>query len=146
MLEPREKPLERPSFDEIYMRLAFELARRSTCRRLQVGAVITTLDHRRVLAVGYNGNASGLPNDCDSDAIGSCGDLHAELNAIINCDAPRELQKLVYVTDSPCVNCAKALINLGNVQRVYYSREYRIKDSLALLERVGISTHQLVLP
>ena len=65
------------------------IARRSTCTRLDVGTVITTTDYRKVLAVGYNGNASGLPNSCDRDEPGNCGCLHSEENAVINCDAPQ---------------------------------------------------------
>ena len=79
----------RPSFQKIYLRLALELAKRSTCKRLQVGTVITSVDFRKVLAVGYNGNASGLANTCDREEPGNCGCLHSEENAVINCDAPR---------------------------------------------------------
>lgn len=63
----------RPSFEEINMRYAELLAQRSTCARLQVGCVIASVDFRKVLAVGYNGNASGLPNRCDSTTPGACG-------------------------------------------------------------------------
>ncbi|MCX6109800.1 MAG: hypothetical protein NTZ90_09400, partial [Proteobacteria bacterium] len=78
----------RPTFPQIYMRLAFALAERSTCKRLKVGTVITSTDFRKVLAVGYNGNATGLPNSCDRDEPGNCGCLHSEENAVINCDSP----------------------------------------------------------
>lgn len=128
----------RPTFEKIYLDLATSLAQRSTCRRLQVGTVITSTDYRKVLAVGYNGNATGLPNHCDREDVGNCGCLHSEENAVINCDAPRYLDKFVFVTHLPCVQCAKRLINLGNVKRVYYGQEYRLKDSLELLRSVGI--------
>lgn len=129
---------ERPSFESIYMDLAFNMARRSTCQRLQVGCVITSPDFRKVIAVGYNGGASGLENDCESLEPGKCGHLHAECNAIINCDVPRATPKIVFCTDLPCVMCAKMLINLGGVQRVLYARDYRIKDALDLLHKAGI--------
>ena len=119
---------ERPTFPEIYIHLASTLARRSTCRRLQVGTVITTTDFRKVLAVGYNGNASGLHNGCDRDEAGNCGCLHSEENAVINCDSPRTLDKYVFVTHLPCAMCAKRLINLGNVRKVYYARDYRSRS------------------
>jgi len=128
----------RPSFPEIYLSLAHSLSKRSTCRRLQVGTVITSTDYRKVLAVGYNGNASGLPNDCDSEEPGKCGCIHAELNAVINCDSPRFVEKFVFVTHLPCVACAKSLINLGNVKKIIYNHDYRIKDSLIILEKAGI--------
>ncbi len=133
----------RPSFEEIYLRLAESLASRATCKRLKVGTVITSTDFRKVLAVGYNGNASGLPNCCDRDEPGNCGCLHSEENAVINCDSPRYIDKLVFVTHLPCAPCAKRLINLGNVRRVYYGSDYRTRDSLALFAQVGIEVVQL---
>ena len=135
--------MERPSFLEIYMDLAFSLARRSTCKRLHVGTVITTTDYRKVLSVGYNGNASGLTNSCDRDEAGNCGCLHSEENAIINCDSPRMTEKFVFVTHLPCVGCAKRMINMGGVQKVFYSLEYRRKESIRILNEVGIEVVKL---
>lgn len=136
---------QRPSFQTIYMELARTLARRSTCLRLQVGTVITSTDFRKVLAVGYNGNATGLHNGCDREEPGNCGCLHSEENAVINCDSPRFIEKIAFVTHLPCVACAKRLINLGNVKAVYYGEEYRLKDSIQLLESVGIKVAQVIL-
>jgi len=133
----------RPSFQNIYLRLAAALAERATCKRLQVGTVITSTDFRKVLAVGYNGNATGLPNTCDRDEPGNCGCLHSEENAVINCDSPRTVHKLAFVTHLPCVACAKRLINLGNVKLVYYQHDYRIRDSIKLLNSAGIEVIQL---
>ena len=133
---------QRPSFEEVYMQFAEAIARRSTCTRLDVGTVITTTDYRKVLAVGYNGNASGLPNICDRDEPGNCGCLHSEENAVINCDAPRHTEKFVFVTHLPCSACAKRLINMGNVVRVIYKNDYRNRDSLDLLKTVGIEVRQ----
>lgn len=138
---------QRPPFSAIYLQLARTLALRSTCNRLQVGTVITSTDFRKVLAVGYNGNATGLPNCCDRSEPGNCGCLHSEENAVINCDSPRSVEKVVFVTHLPCVACAKRLINLGNVTKIYYAEEYRIRDSLGLFETVGIATEHLsILP
>lgn len=138
--------MSRPSFESIYMGLATSMAERSTCKRtnsagepMKVGCVIVTPDFRKVLAVGYNGNASGLPNQCDSDTPGACGCLHAEENAVINCDVPRQTRKVVFCTHLPCVMCAKRLINLGGVNEVYYRTDYRIKTSLSLFRTVGIN-------
>lgn len=144
-MEGIEMGLQRPRFEEIYMKLAMTMALRSTCSRLQVGTVITTTDYRKVLAVGYNGNASGLANECDSNIPGKCGCLHSEENAVINCDSPRFVEKHVFVTHYPCVYCAKRLINLGNVKAIFYSEEYRILDAKELFQRVGISMEKLVL-
>lgn len=133
----------RPSFEEIYMDLAFSLARRSTCVRLNVGTVITSTDFRKVLAIGYNGNATGLPNTCDRDEAGNCGCLHSEENAVINCDSPRLIEKLVFVSHLPCSACAKRLINLGNVRKIFYAKDYRTRSALELFAAVGIEVEQL---
>ncbi|MBW2273926.1 MAG: hypothetical protein JRG96_11690 [Deltaproteobacteria bacterium] len=135
----------RPSFEAIYLQLAQTLANRSTCHRLQVGTVITSTDYRKVLAVGYNGNATGLANECDRAEPGNCGCLHSEENAVINCDSPRQVEKIVFVTHLPCTACAKRLINLGNVTKVYYGEEYRLRDSVDLLKQVGIEVERLEL-
>lgn len=133
----------RPSFPEIYLKLAETLAERSTCQRLKVGTVITSTDYRKVLAVGYNGNASGLANQCDRDEAGNCGCLHSEENAVINCDSPRQVEKFVFVTHLPCAMCAKRLINLGNVKKVFYRQDYRKRESLELFSQVQIEVLQL---
>ena len=133
---------QRPTFEDVYMSFAQLISRRSTCKRLQVGTVITTTDYRKVLAVGYNGNASGLPNSCDRDEPGNCGCLHSEENAAINCDSPRQIEKYVFVTHLPCVACAKRLINLGNVRMVVYGDSYRSQDALDLFAAVGIEVRQ----
>src|SRR2546430_3764825 len=88
------------------MRRAEELAKRSTCARLQVGTVVTDQVLENVLAIGYNGNARGLPNKCDSAVPGSCGCIHSEMNALVK--APGSVRdKVVFVSASPCVMCAK---------------------------------------
>lgn len=134
---------QRPSFEEVYLDFAETIAKRSTCKRLNVGTVITTTDFRKVLAIGYNGNASGLPNSCDREEAGNCGCLHSEENAVINCDSPREIKKIVFVTHLPCVACAKRLINLGNVTKIYFKNIYRIRDSIKVLNTAKIQVYQL---
>jgi dCMP deaminase len=136
--------MQRPSFPNIYLSLAFALAKRSTCSRLKVGTVITSTDYRKVLAVGYNGNASGLDNCCDRDEPGNCGCLHSEENAVINCDSPRSVGKLVFVTHMPCAMCAKRLINLGHVRWVYYANDYRSRDAADLFALAGIACERWV--
>lgn len=125
------------------MELAHTLAERSTCTRLNVGTVITSTDYRKVLAVGYNGNAAGLPNTCDRHEPGNCGCLHSEENAVINCDSPRAMEKHVFVTHLPCAACAKRLINLGGVKKVFYRTEYRATESLEIFKLVGIEVMRL---
>lgn len=114
---------------------------------MRVGAVITSHDFRKVLSVGYNGNATGLPNSCDrvgEAAVGNCGCLHAEENAAISCDVPRPTRKLVFCTHLPCPLCAKRLINLGGVERVYYLEDYRRQESKEILASASIDVVQHV--
>src|SRR5256886_5749822 len=114
---------DRIPLEEVYMRMAEELAKRSTCARLQVGTVITTPDLTQVLGIGYNGNARGLPNRCDTATPGACGCLHSEQNALIKAGA-QLAGKVMFVSASPCVMCAKMAIN-ANVARAYYREAYR---------------------
>jgi len=133
---------EEPSIDripiyEVYMRMAEELAKRSTCARLQVGTVITDARLENVVAIGYNGNARGLPNRCDSTVPGSCGCIHSEINALVK--APGGMRdKVVFLTYSPCVACTKAMINSG-VTHVFYRRKYRDPSGVELLQRAGLT-------
>lgn len=131
------------------MKLATSLSERSTCTRLSVGAVITSPDFRKVYAVGYNGNVTGGVNDCDRHgeaAVGNCGCLHAEENAVINCDTARHHEKIVFCTHLPCIMCAKRLINLGGVREIYYRSDYRLKDSLELFLHQGMIVGHLHSP
>lgn len=141
MVLPDSEP--RPSFEQIYLDLAWNLAQRSTCSRLNVGTVITSTDFRKVLAIGYNGNASGLANCCDRDEPGNCGCLHSEENAVINCDSPRYVPKYVFVTHLPCVACAKRLINLGEVRKIFFAENYRSQQALTLFKQVDIAIEQI---
>lgn len=134
---------QRPTFPEIYMTLARSLAARSTCSNERVGTVITSIDFRKVLAVGYSGNATGLPNQCDRPGP-DCGCLHAEENAVIHCDAPRAEPKIVFVTRLSCRACAKRIIQLGGVQDVYFGNAEGNRDAAALLATAGIRAHELV--
>jgi len=144
--EDSSKPKERPGFLSIMMQMAHLVAQRSTCYRLAVGTVIASADFRQVYAMGYNGNASGLPNCCDrvgKEAVGNCGCVHSEANAVINCTAPRQFEKMVFISDSPCEVCAKYLVNLGGVTHVYYDRAYRVTTGLDILDKAGISVHHI---
>ncbi len=129
-------PVSRPPLYEVYMRMAEELAKRSTCQRLQVGTVLTDARLEHVLAIGYNGNARGFPNRCDSSEPGKCGCIHSEMNALVK--APGEVPgKVAFLTASPCVMCAKLMIQ-ANVSHVYFREAYRDPAGLDVLERGGV--------
>lgn len=122
---------------EVYMRMAEELAKRSTCARAAVGTVVTDAALSNVLGIGYNGNAAGLPNRCDSPEPGRCGCIHSEVNALIK--APGSVRdKVVFVTTSPCVMCAKLVIQSG-VTHVFYRRAYREPVGLEVLRAGGVA-------
>ena len=126
----------RPPLFEVYMRMAEELAKRSTCARLQVGTVVTDSALENVVAIGYNGNARGFPNRCDTEVPGSCGCIHSEQNALVK--APGHLRdKVAFVTASPCVMCAKLMVQ-ANITHLYFREAYRDRSGLEVLEEAGI--------
>ena len=128
--------VERIPLYEVYMRMAEELAKRSSCRRLQVGTVITDASLANVLGIGYNGNARGLPNRCDSEEPGRCGCIHSEMNALVKAPGLVE-RKVVFVTTSPCVMCAKLIVQSG-VSHVFYRSAYREPVGLDVLREGGV--------
>jgi dCMP deaminase len=128
----------RPPLYEVYMRMAEELSKRSTCARLQVGTVLTDARLEHVVSIGYNGNARGFPNRCDSAEAGKCGCIHSEMNALVK--SPGELRdKVAFVTASPCVMCAKLMVQ-AHVSHVFYRAAYRDASGLEVLDRAGIVT------
>jgi dCMP deaminase len=131
-----ESTIDRPPLFEVYMRMAEELAKRSTCARLQVGTVITDEHLENVVAIGYNGNAKGFPNQCDSEEAGKCGCIHSEMNALVK--SPGQLRdKVAFITASPCVMCAKLMVQ-ANVSHVFFREKYRITTGLDVLEKAGV--------
>ena len=132
------EPTDRPPLYEVYMRMAEELAKRSTCSRLQVGTVLTDERLEHVVSIGYNGNARGFPNRCDTDEAGKCGCIHSEMNALVK--APGQLRnKVAFVSASPCIMCAKLMIQ-ANVSHVFYRNAYRDPAGLEVLDRAGVVT------
>ena len=128
----------RPRWNDIYMDLAVKIALRSTCARLKVGCVVTSMDNKHVLGIGYNGNASGGPNTCDRQEPGNCGCLHAEDNALLKVHAPESVEKKVYITHAPCSYCAKRLINKGGIKQVLFGALYKSEEGILLLTNHSI--------
>jgi len=130
-------------FDKSYIEMAFVWARNSYCKRMQVGALI--VKDNMIISDGYNGTPSGFENVCeDENYITKSYVLHAEANAITKVAKSHNSADgaTLYVTDSPCIECAKLIIQSG-IKRVVYSRKYRITDGLDLLARAGIKIEQL---
>lgn len=131
----------------IHMFAALLWATRSTCQRLQVGAVLAK--GGRTISTGYNGAPSGLPH-CNEDNCKSQTQckrtVHAEMNAILfaaRYGISTEGTEL-YTTHSPCIDCAKAIINAG-IKRVYYLEEYRSQDGIELLELAGVEVYKITI-
>ena len=142
--------MKRISWDEYFMNMAELAAKRSTCIRRQVGAVLVR--DNQILSTGYNGAPKGLPNCCD---LGSClreelkipsGErhelcraVHAENNAITQCAVNGTSCKgaTLYVTDSPCIMCTKQIINAGIV-RIVAKKIYPDKMSEDMLKESGV--------
>ena len=132
----------RPSWDTIWMEFAKSISRRSCDPRHNVGAVIVTNDNTQVLAVGYNGNFSGGPNEVESEIPGESGMLHAEINALLKMDYNIPKYKILYVTLSPCKMCSKAIVNAG-VDEVVYSEEYRDDSGLEILKSARVVVRKI---
>lgn len=135
--------LERPSWTEIFIDFAHALSQRSSCRRLQVGCVVVSSDCQRILSMGYNGNAAGLHNDCDTNEPGRCGCIHSEINAIAKLNYNDPAEKIMFVTDLPCPACAKVIVNAG-IKQVIYDRDYRLKEGLSVLKYANVSVQRYV--
>ena len=139
----------RPSWDEYFMGIAFEVAKRSTCDRARVGAIIVR--DKRILTTGYNGAPRGLPH-CDEVGHlivdGHCvRTLHAEQNAIIQAALHGVSTDggTIYVTHQPCLNCAKMIINAG-IRRVVYAGAYPDENSQAFMAQAGVALQHFPWP
>lgn len=125
--------------------MAHVWAENSYCERRKVGALL--VKDRMIISDGYNGTPSGFENICeDEDGVTKSYVLHAEANAITKVAKSHNSSEgsTLYITDSPCIECAKLIIQSG-ITRVVYSRAYRITDGLELLERAGIELNHLEL-
>jgi dCMP deaminase len=121
---------------EYLMEVARLTSQVSTCSRLQVGCVITDWNCEKI-AVGYNGGPKGGINECrHPDAVGGCGCIHAESNAVIKADFVGD--RRAFVTCSPCPLCAVMLVN-ANVKFLAYAQAYRDPEGLEVLRECGVT-------
>lgn len=127
---------------EVFKQFALNLATLSKCCEAHVAAVITDRDLSQVYSIGLNGGPKSLTN-CMCAIDGKYGCIHAEINALIKCqsDAPG---KVMFVTLSPCKQCAAAIINApGGFSTVYYVDAWKDDTGLKLLRAAGINTLQI---
>ena len=129
--------------DVRYMRMAHIWAENSYCQRRKVGALI--VKDKMIISDGYNGTPAGFENICeDEDGLTKPYVLHAEANAITKIARSNNNSDgaTLYVTASPCIECAKLIVQAG-IKRVIYSEKYRLTDGIDLLERAGVQVvHQ----
>jgi dCMP deaminase len=133
----------RPPWPKRWMNVATSLA--NDCSydlRLKVCAIVVPADNTGILALGYNGNARGLPNEAESLEPGQSGAIHAEQNCLLKAPYHYPVAKHLYVTHSPCRACAKLIIN-ANIARVIYGQLYRDSTGLDLLRQVGLEVLSL---
>jgi len=148
--------MEKPAFDDIYMELAVNLAKRSHCIKRHVGAVLTK--DTRIISIGYNGPPSGTHNcdeewpevGCPRDSKGGCSlAIHAEQNAILYAVKNKTSVEgaTLYVTLSPCLACARIIYSMG-ISKVIYLKSYAqykgisSDEGVDFLNRFGITCRQ----
>lgn len=131
--------------DQRYLRMAAIWAENSYCQRRKVGALV--VKEKMIISDGYNGTPSGFENVCeDAHGVTHPYVLHAEANAITKLarSGNNSDQATLYVTASPCIECAKLIIQAG-IRRVVYAEQYRLTDGIDLLRRAGVEVEHLPL-
>jgi len=130
-------------FDQKYLEMARIWAKNSYCKRLQVGALI--VKDRMIISDGFNGTPEGFENICEDDNNKTKPYvLHAEANAITKVAKSNNSSDgaTLYITTSPCMECAKLIIQSG-IKRVVFCDNYRSEDGIRLLERANIEVHYI---
>ena len=126
------------TIDKRYLRMATIWSENSYCRRRKVGAIIVR--DKMIISDGYNGTPAGFENVCeDESGMTKSYVLHAEANAITKVARSNNSSDgaTLYVTASPCLECAKLIIQAG-IRRVVFNELYRLADGIELLRRAGI--------
>ncbi len=134
MTEAEKKSL----LDKRYLRMARIWSENSYCKRRQVGALI--VKDKSIISDGYNGTPSGFENRCeDEENVTKPYVLHAEANAITKVAKSSNSSEgaTLYVTASPCIECAKLIIQAG-IRRVVYTEQYRYTDGIELLKKANV--------
>lgn len=121
----------------VFANFVRDLATLSKCEERKVAAIITDRDLTQIYSIGLNGGPKGLV-DCMCKIDGKYGCVHAEINALVKCrnDSP---DKVMFVTLSPCKQCAAAIINApGGFSTVYYLEQWKDTTGIELLKKAGI--------
>ena len=129
--------------DKRYLEMAAIWAKNSYCKRRQVGAIL--VKDNMIISDGFNGTPSGFENICeDEEGNTKSYVLHAEANAITKVakSGNSSEHSTLYITSSPCMECAKLIIQAG-IKRVVFSEKYRLDDGIELLKRANIEVVQI---
>jgi dCMP deaminase len=129
--------------DNFFLDIAKQIAKASYCKRRQVGAVI--VKDNNIISFGYNGTISGFPNECECDNVTKKDVLHAESNAIAKCckSSYSSDGATMYITLSPCFECAKIIIQSG-IKKVVYFQNYTDLSGVDLLIKSNIDVLQII--
>lgn len=129
-------------YDKLYMDMALRLAKESKCPRAKVGCVVVAASG--MLAPGFNGHASGGPNEWPYDPNGNPEVVHAELNALGKMleQGVSAAGATVYVTLSPCLECAKLLVR-ARIHRVVFLETYRCTSGINYLRKYGVNVEEM---
>ena len=142
-------------WDEAYIDTAERFGALSSAKRLQVGAIV--VKDNRIVSIGYNGTPSGWDNECEDEIIDNLSDrmptktlktkpevIHAEANCIAKLAGSHESGKdaAMYVTHSPCLECAKQIYGAG-IKTIYYRHDYRSKEGINFLIKCGLEVKQI---
>ena len=135
--------------EQMFMNIAEVVAGRSACLRNNVGAVIVN-EQNNIVAIGYNGPASGIPQCIESNCHKGCSlAIHAEDNAIRRMPEQKQLpmegnRYRIFVTVSPCLDCAKLIRERGDITEVYYRYEYRDRSGIIYLLSTHIKVYRIL--
>lgn len=131
------------AYDIAYLRMAFEWAKLSYCKRKQVGALI--VKDKMIISDGYNGTPTGFENVCeDEQGATKWYVLHAEANAILKVASSTQAcaGATLYITMSPCKDCSK-LIHQAGIKRLVYHTGYKDNSGIEFLEKAGVEVEQI---
>ena len=151
-MDGENEKLKKQRYNNLYMDLANRIADMSHARRLHVGAII--VKDANIISFGWNGMPAGWDNNCEDEIKWPNGDikflktkpevLHAETNAIAKLAKSTEsgLDSTLFVTHSPCLDCAKLVYQSG-INTVYYRNSYRNDDGIHFLEKAGVHVEKI---
>ena len=130
-------------YDKAYMRMALEWAKLSHCKRAQVGSLI--VKNNMIISDGYNGSPTGFNNDCEDSSNDTYWYvIHSEANAILKCakNGSSSEGSTIYLTHSPCKDCAKMIYQSG-IKRIVYNQNYRDNSGIKFLKESGLEVTYL---